>query len=180
MKQAITDIVKVQGALGTAHEEIRDLKAKLGTNSSSRHLPPSKEPPGAPSRKTKPSGRKHGAQIGYPGASRASFPPDRVDPTRKVSPVPRPTSGCDLGPKDLVSRSYKAPQVVFPANIRLELTHLPLGSQSGRGLRFTERMLTTIAALRGQGRRILAVFQEALSAFCGIGPVPVLAEEPSG
>lgn len=57
---------------------------------------------------------------------------------------------------------------------------LSLGSQSDRGLRFTERMLTVITTLRRQGKRILEFLQEALSSFRLGGISPSLLVLPSG
>jgi len=82
----------------------------------------------------------------------------------------------------------RRPDILQPTNNRAEqgIRHpvigraLSLGSQSDRGLRFTERMLTTITTLRRQGRRILDFLQKALLAFRGIGQVPTLVEQPSG
>ena len=106
LKQGITDIITMQGALGKAQEENRDLKAKLGTNSSNSHLPPSKDPPGAPSREVQPSGQNQGAQKGHRGSGRALFPPERVDPTREVCKrsLSRPAGGQKLRPMKFFER----------------------------------------------------------------------------
>lgn len=80
-------------------------------------------------------------------------------------------------PDILQPTNNPAEQGVRPAVIgRL----LSLGSQSDRGLRFTERMLTVVTSLRRQGRRILDFLQEALLAFRQGGFPPSLLVEPSG
>ena len=58
LKQALFDIISIKEALEKSQSEIRELKAKLGTNSSNSGLPPSKNPPGAPTVKIKPTGRQ--------------------------------------------------------------------------------------------------------------------------
>jgi transposase len=67
----------------------------------------------------------------------------------------------------------KHPDILQPTNNRAEQAIRPavigrglsLGSQSERGLRFTERVLTTVATLKKQGRRILVFIQDALEAY---------------
>src|SRR3954471_3897632 len=60
--------------------ENRDLKARLGLNSSNSSKPPSTDPP---DRKRKPpvppSGRRRGGQPGHRRHDRPLVPPDRVD-----------------------------------------------------------------------------------------------------
>ena len=65
-------------------------------------------------------------------------------------------------PDILQPTNNRAEQAIRPAVIGRGLS---LGSQSERGLRFTERILTTVATLRKQGRALLGFIQEALLAY---------------
>ena len=68
--------------------ENRDLRARLGLNSSNSSKPPSTDPPG---RKRKPpepaSGRKRGGQPGHPRHQRPLVPPERVDEIVECKPT---------------------------------------------------------------------------------------------
>src|SRR6476619_2244823 len=67
--------------------ENRDLKARLGLNSSNSSKPPSTDPP---NRKRKPpvptSGRKRGGQPGHRRPDRPLVPPDQVDEVVECRP----------------------------------------------------------------------------------------------
>lgn len=84
--------------------ENRDLRARLGLNSSNSSKPPSTDPPG---RKRKPpepaSGRKRGGQPGHPRHQRPLVPPERVDEIVECKPTEcegcaAPLSGDDPEP----------------------------------------------------------------------------------
>jgi transposase len=127
VKLLVADVVSMRGALSKAQEEIRELKSKIGTDSSNSHQPPSKDPPGTPPRETKPTGRGQGAQKGHPGSGRSLFPPERVNITRDVFPRVCPISGTALRPEDMVSLSYKrVHQVDLPEDITLTVTEFRL------------------------------------------------------
>jgi hypothetical protein len=127
LKKAMADIIDLRGALEKAQIEILSLKDKLGTNSSNSGLPPSKDPPSAPSRETKPTGRKQGAQKGHPGKARSSFPKERVDHFVDVFPTVCPESKQPLSPDELISISFKKyQQVDLPKDIRLNVTEFHL------------------------------------------------------
>src|SRR5438094_6574656 len=62
--------------------EVRDLKARLGQNSTNSSRPPSSDLPAVPRRSAtpaSPSGRRAGGQPGHAGHCRAVVPPERVD-----------------------------------------------------------------------------------------------------
>ncbi|MBF0543578.1 MAG: hypothetical protein HQM08_04050, partial [Candidatus Riflebacteria bacterium] len=127
MKQALLDVVDLKRALERAQAEIRELKEKGGTNSSNSSLPPSKDPPSAPPRETKPTGRKQGAQKGHPGSGRGLFPLERID--RSIDEFPRycPVSNKQLSPDELTSLSCKrVHQVDLPEEIQLIVTEVRL------------------------------------------------------
>jgi transposase len=84
---------------------VRELEARLGTNASNSHLPPSANPPAAPPPVVKKrSRRRPGGQPGHQGHRRALLPPERVDHT--VGFVPPNCERCakalpaEAGPSD--------------------------------------------------------------------------------
>jgi transposase len=120
LKKMVVDFARLQESLEKAQGEIRELKAKLGTNSTNSHRPPSKDPPGAPPGGTKPSGGKPGAQKGHPGSGRSLFPAERVDITWDVFPERCRISGKALRREDLISLSFRrVHQVDLPEELRL-------------------------------------------------------------
>jgi transposase len=58
---------------------LEELERRVKRNSRNSSLPPSQDPPGAPGRKRRSSGRKPGGQEGHPGHGRRLQPLDRVD-----------------------------------------------------------------------------------------------------
>lgn len=140
----MVDIAKLQGAQAKAQEEIRELKAKLGTNSSNSHKPPSQDPPGTPPRSSEFSGRKQGAQKGHKGHGRNLFSSERVTSIRDVFPTKCPTSGVQFRPEDLISLSWRrVHQVDMPKNIVLEISEFRLHTclcPCGCGKRLTAKM----------------------------------------
>lgn len=67
-------------------EEVRQLKARLGRNSSNSSRPPSSDIVTSPKPKPEPSGRKPGGQPGHEAHNREPFPPDKVDCRTAVLP----------------------------------------------------------------------------------------------
>lgn len=59
-------------------EELRQLKALLGKNSSNSSLPPSANPPHTPAVKKQKTGRKPGGQTGHPPHLKQLLPPQRL------------------------------------------------------------------------------------------------------
>src|SRR5271169_6096112 len=66
---------------------VRDLMARLGTNSTNSSVPPSANPLGAPKPvQKKKSKRKPGGQPGHPPRLKALLPPERVHQTVRFVP----------------------------------------------------------------------------------------------
>ena len=127
VKKMIADIAGLQMNLEKSQKEILELKAKLKTDSSNSHLPPSKDPPGKPDRETKPSGRKQGAQKGHPGSGRSLFPSERVNHIQDVFPDRCSVSGKTLCPEDMASLSFRPfHQVDVPEEMELVITEFRL------------------------------------------------------
>jgi transposase len=87
---------------------VAELEARLGTNATNSGLPPSANPPGAPTPVTKRrTGRSPGGQPGHPAHLRQRLPPERLDKVvtfipdrcrRCHEPLPRNPSPEDLEP----------------------------------------------------------------------------------
>jgi transposase len=58
---------------------VRELEARLASNSTNSSRPPSSDPPGTARPKKKRSGKRRGGQKGHPGHHRSMLPPERVD-----------------------------------------------------------------------------------------------------
>ena len=97
--------VELTQRLTRLEEEVRQLKARLNTNSTNSSLPPSANPPGAPKPPVKPpTGRKPGGQPGHEGHARERLPAQRVDVV--IPYVPKTCARCraplsaEAGPDD--------------------------------------------------------------------------------
>jgi len=74
-------------------QQVRDLQARLGQNSTNSSVPPSANPPDAPKPVVKQStGRKTGGQPGHPGQTRLRLPPERI--THVIALVPNRCEHC--------------------------------------------------------------------------------------
>jgi transposase len=81
-------IAELQARIAALEAEIRELKARLGQNSSNSSRPPSSDPPQTPKRVAKPpTGRKPGGQPGHPGHARTRLPASRVNDVRHYWPA---------------------------------------------------------------------------------------------
>ncbi len=109
-------------------EEVRELKARLGRNSSNSSQPPSSDGPATPPRQSRePSGKPRGGQPGHKQHKRAVLPPERVE--RTIECVPENCRRCgdalhgrDPGP--LVHQVIDVPPVVAMAiEYRLHRLH---------------------------------------------------------
>lgn len=90
-------LVMEQNALLIA--ENKELRRRLGMNSSNSSKPPSSDPPGATSaegKKKKKKKRKRGAQKGHCGYKRSLLPPERVDYFLDIKPDACKTCGSAL------------------------------------------------------------------------------------
>src|SRR5437867_11493846 len=73
-------IVALAQQVVTLTAEVRDLRARVGQNSTNSSRPPSSDPPQAPRRPgVAPCGRARGGQPGHMAHQRAVVPPERVD-----------------------------------------------------------------------------------------------------
>lgn len=74
-------------------QQVRDLKALSGQNSTNSSVPPSANPSNAPKPVVKqPTGRKTGGQPGHPGQTRLRLPPERI--THVIPLVPDRCEQC--------------------------------------------------------------------------------------
>jgi transposase len=109
-------------------EEVRELKARLGQNSSNSSQPPSSDKPsGAPRRSREPSGKPRGGQRGHKPHKRALLPPERVERTVECVPENCRRCGETLEGEDrepLVHQVLEVPPVIAMAvEYRLHRLH---------------------------------------------------------
>ena len=81
-----------QETIDRLQARVTELEARLGQNSSNSSQPPSSDPPGAPGRSSKPSGRARGGQPGHKKHFRALIAADQV--TAMVTLRPSHCEGC--------------------------------------------------------------------------------------
>ena len=89
-------VVSLETRTHVLEEEVRELRARLGQDSSNSSKPPSSDQPGAKKkyhkREREKGRRAAGAQEGHEGARRATFPPEKV--TRVVNHRPDCCEAC--------------------------------------------------------------------------------------
>ncbi|MCK6479711.1 MAG: transposase [Planctomycetes bacterium] len=68
-------------------ERVRDLESRLRKSSFNSSMPPSADPPWAPTREKAPTGRRPGGQPGHRGRTRRLFDPEEVDEVVAVAPA---------------------------------------------------------------------------------------------
>jgi transposase len=85
-------IVEQAEQIAALLKENRELKEKLGTNSSNSSKPPSQDP-NRTSRRSKPTGKKTGGQPGHVGHKRKFYPQEEVSKTIEVRPGVCPKCG---------------------------------------------------------------------------------------
>ncbi len=85
-------IAELEALLKAALTRIAELEAMLGLNSTNSSKPPSSDPPSAPKRPKKGTGRKRGGQRGHKRNKRDLLPPEKV--TRTTEVIPDECGGC--------------------------------------------------------------------------------------
>jgi transposase len=105
-------LAEQEARIAALEEEMRQLKAKLGTNSSNSSLPPSANPPGADKPVTKKKSKRNpGGQPGHPPRLKQLLPPERVNET--IPFVPEKCAKCqaelpaEAGPSDPEPRRFQ-------------------------------------------------------------------------
>lgn len=76
----------LRAKVATLEARVATLEERLGQNSQNSSRPPSSDPPNAPKREHKPSGRKPGGQPGHEGTGRSLLPMEEVDEVVVVKP----------------------------------------------------------------------------------------------
>ena len=122
----VAQVVALSSQVAELTARVGELTARLGANSSNSGVPPSKDPPGAPSRSLrKKTGRRPGGQAGHEGKTLAVVDsPDRV-----VEHRPHLCAGCGHDLQGRSSCSVEARQVFdLPADLCLEVVEHRLAS----------------------------------------------------
>ena len=184
--------------------EVRELKARLGQNSSNSSRPPSSDAPFGPRRRVAPpepsSGRRAGGQPGHPGHFRAVVPPERVDVV--VDHWPECCVGCatllvargaaeetedyvahqvtELPPLRAVVTEHRLHRVACPRCGATTRATLPADVPAGA---FGPRLQATVATLRGRFRlscrEVAELGETVLEAPLSVGSVETLCQATS-
>ncbi len=101
----IAELMAQLAKVAELEERVRELEARLNSNSSNSSTPPSADPPGTPKPPSRTStGRKPGGQPGHTGHHRIRLPPQRVDHVVPYVPQACERCGTELsqqpGPQD--------------------------------------------------------------------------------
>jgi transposase len=193
-------LAALQRRLAELEAEVRDLKARLGLNSSNSSLPPSANAPSAPPPVSKtPTGRKPGGQPGHPGPVLLRLPRSRV---AKVLPfVPTTCSAChaalpaEPSPADPEPTWHQVaelpPQVVevteYPGRARTcpdcgVVTHQPIPADL-RAHRFGPRPAAVLSYLSGchhvSRRGVEEVVETVFDLPASLGTIHALEQEMS-
>jgi transposase len=105
--------------IGQLEQQVRDLEARLGRHASNSSMPPSANPPSAPSPVVKTrSRRRTGGQPGHPGHQRQRLPRERVNHVIPLSPAkceccqaPLPTDPSPTDPNPVWHQFAELPRV---------------------------------------------------------------------
>ena len=185
--------------------EVRDLKARLGQNSTNSSRPPSSDLPRGvqrPTTRLSPSGRRAGGQPGHVGHFRALVSPERVDvvvdhwPDCCVGcalPLVAATSAGQRADEDYVSHQvtelpslravvteHRVHRVVCPGCGATTRAVLPVEVPAGA---FGPRMQATVATLSGRfrlsRREVAELSDTVLEAPLSVGSVTTLCQATS-
>lgn len=176
-------VIALAAAVQQLAEEVRDLRERLGTDSSNSSKPPSSDPPSSAARRRKAAKgkkRKKGGQPGHRGASRKLVPTGEVDEVKKFFPGP---CGCCGGEVTLGAEPVGRRQVVELPQIKPIITefHIYEGrcSSCGRGHvaefppeasqgMLGPRAMATVATLTGQYHLSKRAAAAAMTAMFGL------------
>ncbi|HYY82262.1 MAG TPA: IS66 family transposase [Actinomycetes bacterium] len=193
----VVALAQVAQRVVTLEAEVRELKARLGQNSTNSSRPPSHDPPQAPRRSVAPTGRPPGGQPGHVAHQRAVVSPERVD--RIIDHRPTRCGQCaralPVGSLAGLGDDFVAHQVTEVPPLRSEVTEhrlhrvrcpacgaqtraaLPLGVPRGA---FGPRLQATVAVLSGRyrlsRREVADVCETVLDAPLGVGSVDGLCQ----
>lgn len=144
-------------------EEIRELKARLGQNSSNSSQPPSSDGPATPRQSREPSGKPRGGQPGHKQHKRVLLPPERVDRAFECIPEKCRRCGDALHGQDaepLVHQVLDVPAVVAMATeYRLHRLHCERCGIT------TQAQLPECVPSTGLGPRLQAIIAVCSGAF---------------
>ncbi len=181
--------------------EVRDLKARLGQNSTNSSRPPSSDLSSVPRRRVTsvapPSGRRAGGQPGHTGHFRALVPPERIDVV--VDHWPDGCVGCttplvaqgenadyvahqvtELPSLRAVVMEHRLHRVACPRCGAMTRATLPADVPAGA---FGPRMQATVATLSGRfrlsRREVTELCETVLEAPLSVGSVTTLCQATS-
>lgn len=193
-------IADLEGRVAELAEEVRQLQARLGINSTNSSVPPSANPLGAPKPKAKKkSKRQRGGQPGHPPHLKQLLPPERINEIIPFVPctcehchVPLPTMSSPHDPPPTRFQVVELPPVValvteYQGHSRTctacgDVTHAPIPSAilaHGVGPRLTAT-LSYFSGAHGVSKRGVEEIAAALfQAPVSLGTVANLEQEVS-
>ncbi|MBN1460090.1 MAG: IS66 family transposase, partial [Armatimonadetes bacterium] len=191
-------IAELLERIAALERRVKQLEERLGQNSSNSHGPPSSDPPGTPSRPTKPgSDRKRGGQPGHEGTTRELLATEAVDevvihrPTvceRCNAPLPESPSQRDPLPRrHQVWELRERPCFVIEHQEHARtcencghVTHAEMPAEAACSC-FGPRLAATGAFLTGscgiRRRQVEEVFEDVLGVPISVGSVSNLEQE---
>ena len=192
----------VQALIVALWEEVQALRVKVGElservgqHSRNSSRPPSSDPPGAPERERKVSGRKAGGQPGHRGEGRKLLPVEEVDEVVEVKPEvcgkcghvlcgsdpdPARHQVTDLPPVVCTTTEYRLHTLGCPECGEQTRAQLPDGVSWGRfGARLQAMVAVLSGAYRLSKRNIAGILQDFFGVEMGLGTVSALEEATS-
>jgi transposase len=160
--------------------EVKRLREQLHQNSQNSSRPPSSDPPGTPTGKNKPSGRKQGGQPGHAGTTRSLLPIEEVDKVITLKPTTCHQCGHPLAGEEAEPRRH---QVTDIPSVTAETTEYQLhtlvcaccGERTGAELppevperAFGPRVQGMAAVLSGKYRMTKRNIEALLTDFFGV------------
>lgn len=192
----------VQALVVALWEEVHTLRVKVGAleeqvgqHSQNSSRPPSSDPPGAPQRERKVSGRKAGGQPGHRGKGRGLLPVEEVDEVVEVKPEgcgkcghslegsdlhPARHQVTDLPPVVATTTEYHLHTLGCPECGEQTSAQLPWGVSRGRfGARLQGMVAVLSGAYRLSKRNIAGILEDFFGVQVGLGTVSALEEATS-
>jgi transposase len=179
LEAALERIAQLEAENARLREENRQLKERLGLNSSNSSKPPSSDAPGTARQPKKPTGRRPGGQPGHKKHERALLPPEDVQ--HVVELVPRECGGCkrrlhgqdseprrhqvvEVPPLSAIVTEYRCHALRCPDCGVVTREEVPAHARSA----FGDRLAALASVLVGKYRLSKRLVKDALSDMVGV------------
>ena len=179
LEAALERIAQLEAENARLREENRQLKERLGLNSSNSSKPPSSDAPGTPRQPKKPTGRRPGGQPGHKKHERALLPSEDVQ--HVVELVPKECRGCkrrlhgqdstprrhqvvEVPPLSAIVTEYRCHALQCPDCAVVTREEVPAHARSV----FGDRLAALASLLVGKYRLSKRLVKDALSDMLGV------------